>query len=205
MTKPKTKKRVALYARVSTDGQTVENQLRQLRAVARRHGWQVVETFRDQGISGAKGRNGRPGFDALCAGIVRRDFDLVAAWSVDRLGRSFQDLVAFLGELHAKNVDLYLDQQGLDTSTPAGRALFQMLGVFSEFERAMVRERVKAGLVRARAQGKRLGRPPIPKAKVRAIQSALRAGGQSIRQIAAEVGVAPMTVQRVKNEMALAI
>ncbi len=201
MTKPKTKKRVALYARVSTDGQSVENQLRQLRAVARRHGWQVVETFRDQGISGAKGRNGRPGFDALCAGIVRRDFELVAAWSVDRLGRSLQDLVVFLGELHAKNVDLYLDQQGLDTSTPAGRALFQMLGVFSEFERAMVRERVKAGLVRARAQGKRLGRPPIPKAKVRAIQKALRDGGQSIRQIAAGVGVAPMTVQKIKQEL----
>ena len=202
MGKPKAKKRVALYARVSTDGQTLENQLRQLRAVARRHGWQVVETFRDQGISGAKGRNGRPGFDALCVGIVRRDFDLVAAWSVDRLGRSLQDLMAFLDELHAKNVDLYLDQQGLDTSTPAGRALFQMLGVFSEFERAMVRERVKAGLVRARAQGKRLGRPPIPEVKVRAIQKALRAGGQSIRQIAATVGVAPMTVQRVKNEIA---
>ncbi len=201
MTKPKTKKRVALYARVSTDGQTVENQLRQLRAVAKRHGWQVVETFRDEGISGAKGRNGRPGFDALCAGIVRRDFDLVAAWSVDRLGRSLQDLVVFLGELHAKNVDLYLDQQGLDTSTPAGRALFQMLSVFSEFERAMVRERVKAGLVRARAQGKRLGRPPIPKAKVKAIQKALRDGGQSIRQIAASIGVAPMTVQKIKQEL----
>jgi hypothetical protein len=99
-------KRVAIYARVSTDDQTVENQRRELEAAAERHGWQLVQVFTDKGVSGSKGRDKRPGFDALCAGIARRDFDMVAAWSVDRLGRSLQDLVTFLGELHGKHIDL---------------------------------------------------------------------------------------------------
>src|SRR5215472_6453560 len=152
-------KRVALYVRVSTDGQSVENQERELEAAAKRHGWTVAAVFADQGVSGTK--ESRPGFDKLLLGIQRKDFDLVAAWSVDRLGRSLQHLLGFLGELRAKGVDLYLHQQGVDTSTPAGKALFQMLGVFAEFERAMIVERVHAGLRRAKAQGKRLGRPRV--------------------------------------------
>lgn len=188
---------VAFYARVSTDGQTVENQLRELRAVAKRHGWRVVATFKDEGISGAKGRQGRPGFRALCQGIARREFDLVAAWSVDRLGRSLQDLIGFLGELHAKQVDLYLHRQGIDTTTPAGRAMFQMLGVFAEFERAMIQERVRAGLARARAKGKTLGRPPVSGAVEQRILDALRLG-KGMRRTAADVGVGVSVVQRVK-------
>lgn len=144
-------KRVAFYLRVSTTEQTVENQQRELQAVAERHDWDLVATFVDAGISGAKGRDKRPGYDRMCKGIARREFDLVAAWSVDRLGRSLQELVGFLGELHGKSVDLYLHQQGIDTSTPAGKAMFQMMGVFAEFERAMIVERVKSGLSRARA------------------------------------------------------
>ena len=158
---PKTRKRVALYARVSTDAQTTENQLRELRAVAKRHEWEVVGEFVDNGISGAKGRKDRPQFDKLMHGVNSKAFDCVAAWSVDRLGRSLQDLVAFLQELQAKRVDLYLHQQGLDTGTPAGRMMFQMCGVFAEFERAMIVERVNAGLARARAKGKTLGRPKV--------------------------------------------
>lgn len=131
-------KRVALYLRVSTTEQTVENQRRELHAIAAHHGWQVIAEFADEGVSGAKGRDQRPQFDRLCQSIARKDFDQVAAWSVDRLGRSLQDLVTLLGELHAKGVDLYLHQQGLDTATPAGKAMFGMLGVFAEFERAMI-------------------------------------------------------------------
>src|SRR5215469_151914 len=112
-------------------------------------GWQIVKTFEDPGISGAKGRDQRPGFDALLKAVTRRQIDVVAAWSVDRLGRSLQDLVGFLGELNAAKCDLYLDKQAVDTTTPAGRALFQMLGVFAEFERSMIRERVQAGMDRA--------------------------------------------------------
>jgi len=188
-------KRVAIYARVSTDGQSCENQLAELRAVASRNGWVVVDEYVDQGVSGAKGRDRRPAFDALLTAAVRRDFDVVMAWSVDRLGRSLQHLIGFLGEIHAKGVDLYLHQQGLDTSTPAGKAMFQMLGVFSEFERAMIRDRVKSGLARAREQGRVGGRPRVPTKVTQAILDK-RTAGMSIRKIATEIGVGVSTVQR---------
>jgi DNA invertase Pin-like site-specific DNA recombinase len=190
-------KRVALYVRVSTDGQTVVNQRRELEAVAERHGWDVVKVYSDHGVSGSKGRDQRPAFDSLCKGIARRDFDLVAAWSVDRLGRSLQHLIEFLGEMKAKGVDLYLHQQGLDTSTPAGRAMYQMLGVFAEFERAMIVGRVNAGLARARAQGKTLGRPKVDASVEKAVR-ALRVKGKGIRKVAAELGIGVSTVQRIE-------
>jgi DNA invertase Pin-like site-specific DNA recombinase len=189
-------KRVAFYARVSTDGQSVENQLRELEAVAVKEGWEVVEHFIDKGMSGAKGREGRPAFDRLYKGIVRREFEMVAAWSVDRLGRSLQDLVAFLNELHSKHSHLYLHKQGIDTTTPAGKLLFQMLGVFAEFERSMIVERVKAGLKRARSEGKVLGRPRVS-AEVEAKVMALRKEGRGMRAIARELGIGNCTVQRI--------
>ncbi len=190
-------RRVAIYARVSTDGQSVDNQLRELAAVAERHGWEVVATYTDEGISGAKGRDSRPGYDALCGAVGRREADMVAAWSVDRLGRSLQHLVAFLGELEAKGLDLYLHVQGLDTSTPAGRAMFQMLGVFSEFERSMIQERVRAGLAKARANGKRLGRPPALTPRQRRQVCEDRAEGKSLRALAKKYGTTAPTVRRV--------
>jgi DNA invertase Pin-like site-specific DNA recombinase len=192
----KTTKRVALYARVSTAIQTTDNQLRQLRSVAKRQGWQIVEVYRDEAVSGSKGRDKRPAFDAMLKGAVRREFDLIAAWSVDRLGRSMIDLVGFLDEIHSKHVDLYLHQQGIDTTTPAGKALFQMCGVFAQFETAMIQERVKAGLSRAKAQGKTLGRPrvsPAVEAKVRE----LRETGMGMIRIAREAGTGVGTVQRI--------
>lgn len=175
-------KRVAIYARVSTadKNQTVENQLRDLLAVAERQGWEVVATFADEGISGVKGRDRRPGYDALLKGVARKDFDQIATWSVDRLGRSLPDLVAFLNDIQSKSVDLYLHQQGLDTSTPSGRMMFQMLGVFAEFERAMIRERIMAGL---RRTTKKSGRKPMPDDRVEAIRKSLM-DGQSIRATA---------------------
>jgi len=194
-------KRVAIYLRVSTADQTVENQRRELRAVAARHGWRIVETFKDEGISGAKGRDKRPAFDKVCRGIARREFDLVAAWSVDRLGRSLQGLVQFLGELHAKGIDLYLHQQGIDTSTPAGKAMFQMMGVFAEFERAMIVERVKAGLARARGEGKRLGRPRLAPDRDRAVRQLL-AKGTGVVKTANLAGVGVSAVQRIRRELA---
>ena len=153
-------KRVALYVRTSTaNGQTTRNQERELQAVAKRHGWDVAAVYRDQGISGAKGRDKRPGLDRLMQAVARREIDMVAAWSVDRLGRSLTDLLGVLQELHAKGVDLYLHQQGLDTSTPSGRAMFQMLGVFAEFERAIIRERVWPGWHGQRPKGRDWGGP----------------------------------------------
>lgn len=196
-----TAKRCALYLRVSTDGQTTLNQRRELEAVAERAGWQIVEVYEDAGISGAKGREQRPAFDRLLKDAARRRFDLIAAWSVDRLGRSVQHLVGFLDEVHQLGVDLYLHQQGIDTTTPAGKALFQMMGVFAEFERAMIRERVHAGLNRARAQGKRLGRPKIAPQTEDALRAALRAGSAGLHKIAKAHGVGVSVVQRIKAEL----
>lgn len=191
-------KRVALYCRVSTDGQTTKNQERELQAVAERHGWSVVAVFKDQGISGTKGKEERPGLAKLMQAVSRKEFDMVAAWSVDRLGRSLQDLIGLLQDFHAKHIDLYLHTQGLDTSTPSGRAMYQMLGVFGEFERAIIQERVHAGLARARAEGIQLGRPAKiagDAAKVKAMRAARRAG-KSIRTIAREFDVGIGTAQR---------
>ncbi|MGE0483484.1 MAG: recombinase family protein [Gammaproteobacteria bacterium] len=189
-------RRAAIYARVSTDGQTTDNQLIELRSIANRMSWLVVGEFIDHGVSGAKGREKRPQFDALCRAAVRREIDIVMAWSVDRLCRSLQHLVTFLGEIQAKNVDLYLHQQGVDTTTPAGKAMFQMCGVFAEFERSMIQERVKSGLARAVAQGKQLGRPRVSAQIEKKILSA-RKDGKGIRKIAREVGVGVSVVQRI--------
>jgi DNA invertase Pin-like site-specific DNA recombinase len=195
-------RRVALYALVSTDDQTSENQLRELRAVAERHNWTIVAEFVDHGISGAKGREQRPQFDALLRGVARRQFDMVAAWSVDRLGRSLQHLVACLSELQAKKVALYLHQQALDTSTPAGEAMFGMLGVFAQFERAIIQERVRAGLARTRAKGTVLGRPmknykPRQKADLEQRIRELRAQDMGKGKIARNLGIGVSVVQRV--------
>ena len=192
-------KRAALYVRVSTDQQTVENQLLVLNEVAQRSGWTIVHTFSDEGISGAKGRDQRPGFDGLLRSIARREVDIVAAWSVDRLGRSLTDLVAFLSDIQACGTDLYLHQQAIDTSTPAGRMLFQMLGVFSEFERSIMKTRIRAGLDRSRAKGTRFGRPPIAPMHIEKVKRAL-AEGHSIRVVAKNTGVSTATVQRVKKQ-----
>jgi DNA invertase Pin-like site-specific DNA recombinase len=194
--------RAALYLRVSTlNGQTTENQRLELEAVAGRNGWAVVEIYEDAGISGAKGREKRPAFDRMLRAAVRREFDVIMAWSVDRLGRSLQDLVAFLSDIHAKGVELYLHQQGIDTTTPSGKAMFQMMGVFAEFERAMIRQRVLAGLKRARAKGKKLGRPTISPSKESAIRADL-AAGLGFRRIMARHRVGTSVIQRIKAEVA---
>jgi len=201
-------KRVALYLRVSTGEQTTANQHLELAEVAERSGWEIVEIYEDAGVSGAKGRDKRPSFNRLLKDATRRKFDMIAAWSVDRLGRSLQDLVDFLNEVNAVGVNLYLHQQALDTTTPAGRAFFQMSGVFAEFERAMIQERVKAGLQRARAENpaerlkrgkKPIGRPRLPEGARQKIVE-VRRSGLSIRKVAKDCGVSTATVQAVLKE-----
>ena len=193
-------KKVAIYVRVSTDKQTVENQLRELRQIAERRGWEVVEEYHDAGISGAKGRDARPGLDQMLKDAQRRRFDVIMAWAIDRLGRSLIDLLGTIQTLEACGVDLYLDQQAIDTTTPAGRLMFQVTGAFAEFERSMIRQRVRAGLARAVRQGKRLGRPKIDLATEKRVQERLRAG-VGIIKTARECDVGVGTVQRVKAEM----
>ncbi|MDZ7839624.1 MAG: recombinase family protein [Gammaproteobacteria bacterium] len=192
-------KRAVIYGRVSTKAQDTQNQIRELKKVAKRQGWKVTHQYIDHGISGSKGQEERAEFDNMLKDAVRKEFDVILAWSVDRLGRSLQHLVGFLDEIHAKGVHLYLHQQGVDTTTPAGKALFQMTGVFAEFERAMIQERVKAGLERARAQGTTLGRPKVPPKTERAILRA-RKKGTGMVAIANEVGCGVGTVQRVLNK-----
>jgi DNA invertase Pin-like site-specific DNA recombinase len=196
-------KRAVLYLRVSTVEQTTANQERELQAIAQRMGWEIVKVYKDHGISGAKGRNGRPAFDAMCKAAAKREFDIVMAWSVDRLGRSLQDLVGFLSELQALRIDLFLHQQGIDTTTPAGKALFQMMGVFAEFERSMIQERVRAGLRRAVSDGVKLGRPGLKPALRERVIEALNARHETegVRKIAQRVGLSPTTVQKIAQRI----
>ena len=212
-TMAKTAKRAALYVRVSTDHQSVENQIQELRQVAERRGWSVVEIYRDAGISGAKGRDQRPGLDTLLKDASRRKFDVVMAWAIDRLGRSLIDLLGTIQHLEAVGVDLYLDQQSIDTTTPAGKLLFQLTGAFAEFERSMIRQRVRAGLsvikVKIQRDGKfvskagkvrrRLGRPGAEPDKIELARREL-AKGIGIGKVARTVGLGVGTVHKLKRE-----
>jgi DNA invertase Pin-like site-specific DNA recombinase len=195
------KKRAAIYLRVSTVSQTTDNQLRELRRVASQRGWQIVDVYEDRGISGSKGREARPAFDRVHRDAARGELDVVMAWSIDRLGRSLQHVVAFMAELAQLGVDLYLHQQAVDSSTPSGRAMLSMCGVFAEFERGIIAERVRAGLSRARAQGKQLGRPRVPM-EVEQVIRQRRAEGTGILKIAREMGVGVSVVQRVVRQAA---
>ena len=199
-------KRAAIYLRVSTDRQSVENQLAKLTEIATARGWQIVSTYSDAGISGAKGRDQRPGLDQMLKDAQRRKFDVVMAWSIDRVGRSLSDLLGTIQHLESCGVDLYLDQQSLDTTTPAGKLMFQVCGAFSEFEHAIIRQRVIAGLRRARANGKTLGRRHVEEQndKRRAVAQAkvLLARGDGILKVAKAVGLGTGTIHRLKREMA---
>ena len=198
-------KQAALDLRVSTGEQTTDNQRQALEAMAAQRGWEVAHVYEDAGISGARGRDKRPGFDAMMRDAIRGRFDILLTWSIDRLGRSLSDLLLNLRELEAARVDLALHQQSIDTTTPAGRALFQMLGVFAEFERAMIVDRVRAGFARVKATGRtKTGRPVgRPKASVnteKAIRERLLAG-MGMTRIARELHCGVGVVMRVKQEM----
>lgn len=197
--------RVALYARVSTDKQSTENQLRELRQAADAKGWTVVAEYVDAGISGSKRLPDRPKGAALLKDATRASFDVLASWSVDRLGRSLQDLVGTLAELQGLGLDLYLHQQAIDTRTPSGKAMFQMLGVFAEFERSMIVERVKAGMAKARHSGTKSGAPigrPAVSSKVEDHIRELRAQGIGIVKTAKLAGCGVSVVQRVGAQAA---
>ena len=201
-TKPR---RAAIYVRVSTDKQTVANQLEALAAVAVGRGWEIVATYSDNGISGAKGRRDRPGLDKLLTDAQRGKFNVVMSWAIDRLGRSLIDLLGTIQHLEACGCDLYLDQQAIDTTTPAGKLMFQITGAFAEFERTIIRSRVHAGLERARKAGKVLGRKTgtvlADPGKLEAARAML-AEGTGILKTAKAVGLGTGTVHRLKQSMA---
>jgi DNA invertase Pin-like site-specific DNA recombinase len=190
--------RCAIYSRVSTfKGQSTLNQIRELKEIASRKNLVIVEEFSDEAISGAKGRDQRKGFDNLIKGAIRKDFDMILVWSVDRLGRSLKDLVSFLDDINSVGCDLYIHQSGIDSSTPSGKMMFQMCGVFAEFERGMISERVKAGQERAKSQGKHIGRPTNLNEGLKTSIKYMRKQGIGIRKIATDLGVGVSTVYRV--------
>ncbi len=193
----KSDRRVAIYSRVSTDDQTTENQTQLLTQIAHRNDWEIADTYTDHGISGSKGRGQRKDFDRLCKDMVRRRFDTVMVWDVSRLGRSLQHLVEFLNDVQSVGCNLYIHQQGLDTSTPSGRMMFQMVGVFAEFERSMISERVKLGLSRVKASGKKLGQPTKINDELVSDIWSLKDQGLSLNKITQQVSVSRSTVYRV--------
>ena len=189
--------KVAIYCRVSTANQTVENQLLELRQVAQRSGWEIVATYCDQGISGSKGRDERHQFDALIKDAHRRKFDLIAAWSIDRLGRSIQTLIAFMNEMNDLGVGLYFHQQALNTKTASGRMVFSIFSALGEYEKEMIRDRINAGLARAKSEGKKLGRPSNVNPSVITSVRLLRERGHSIHNIAKQLHIGVGTTQKI--------
>jgi DNA invertase Pin-like site-specific DNA recombinase len=188
---------VALYGRVSTSGghQDPEMQLRELREYCERRGWRITETYTDAGVSGSK--DSRPALNRLMADAYQRSFDAVLVWKLDRFGRSLRHLVNALAEFEALGIAFVSLRDNLDLSTPSGRLMFQIIGAMAEFERALIQERVRAGLRNARAKGKRLGRP---RAEITQSQvAALRAQGASWRQIASQLQVSLGTVFRLSR------
>jgi DNA invertase Pin-like site-specific DNA recombinase len=222
MSKGGSKRRVAIYSRVSTKDQDTENQLAALRAWAERAGHEVVRVYDDAGVSGSKGREQRPQFDAVLKAAVRREFDMLAVWSSDRLGRSLKHFIEVLEIIRDTGTALYIHTQSVDTTTASGRAMFGMLGIFAEFEREMIVARIKAGMSRikeklesepdpekrrfeARKSGKMrrsLGRPGAGHEKVEAARAML-ATGVGIVRTARDVGLGVGTVHKLRRKMSL--
>ena len=189
--------RCAIYTRVSTGSQETSNQLHTLREIAKMKGLTIVKEYTDDGISGAKGRDQRKGFDELLKGATRKEFDVILVWSVDRLGRNLQDLISFLNEIHSVGCDLFIHQSGIDTTTPTGKMMFGILSVFADFERSMIVERTKAGMERARKQGRQIGRPSNMNDGLIESIKYMRSQGRGIRKIATELKVGVGTIYRV--------
>jgi DNA invertase Pin-like site-specific DNA recombinase len=192
--------RVALYARVSTSNghQDPEMQLRELREFVERRGWQIIGEYVDKGISGSK--DSRPALNRLVADAHSRKLDAVLVWKIDRWGRSLAHLVTSIADLDAYGVAFVSLNDNLDLSTPSGRLMFQIIGAMAEFERALIQERVKAGLRNAKVKGVRLGRPRVSVSESRI--EALRASGASWRAIAKELGVGIGTALRASKARA---
>ncbi len=190
-------RRAVLYLRVSTIDQTTANQERELREIAGRMGYER-STRITASVAPRAARSARP---SMRSAGMQPNGNSTWSWPGRSIGWAGHcRTLSVLSELHSLRIDLFLHQQGLDTTTPGGKAMFQMMGVFAEFERTMIQERVRAGLARAKSEGKRLGRPPIPAKLEDAIRAALAEPGRpGVRKIAERFGVDPSTVQRISR------
>ena len=194
-------KRCAIYTRTSTDKQHTENQLNKLKDIAEQKGYSIVQILEDKGISGSKGREIRTGFDTLIKSAVSKEFDMIFVWGVDRLGRSLPDLISFLSEMNSVGCNLYIHNSQLDSTTPQGKLLFSLLSVFAEFERSMISSRVKLGLQRAVAEGKKLGRPSrLNDGLVHSIKY-MKSQGVGIRKMSRDLGVGVSTIYKVLDNV----
>lgn len=190
-------KTAVIYTRVSTHSQTVENQLLELREAAARLGYTVVKELRDEGISGAKGKDQRKGFAELHRIISRKEIDCVMSISIDRLGRSIKDLQDLLAEIEGVGINLYIHNNGINTATPAGKLVFNIFASLASWERDLIRERTLAGLARAKSQGKRLGRPTNRNDGTVAAVKMLRSQGLGICAIAKTLRIGVSTTSEI--------
>jgi DNA invertase Pin-like site-specific DNA recombinase len=190
-------RRVAIYTRVSTLDQTIDNQLIELRDHCSKMGWEIVKEYADEGLSGTLSREKRPALNSLIKDAYRKKFDSVVCWDISRLGRSMKELILFLSDMKDKGVGICSVRQGFDTSTSMGEIMFQFVGILSSWEREMIRERTLAGLERAKREGKTLGRRKVTNDTMTAKIIELRSAKKSIRDIASEVGVSRGTVSNV--------
>ncbi len=185
-------KRIAIYARVSTDRQSTESQLNALREYAGKRAWAISKEYIDEGYTGSNTK--RPAFNAMMADARKRKFDVLLVYKLDRLSRSLKDLITTLDDLKSMGIDFISYDNGLDTTTPTGRLIFNVVGAVAEFEKDIIRERVRAGLENAKRKGKRLGRPPVSPRLVDEAKK-LRSEGMSFRQIGKQLGIPESTVR----------
>ena len=189
-------RKVAIYTRVSTLDQTVDNQLIELRDHCSRMEWEVVKEYADEGLSGTLSRDKRPALNSLIKDAYRKRFDSVVCWDISRIGRSMKELILFLSDMKDRDIGICSVRQGFDTSTSMGEIMFQFVGILSSWEREMIRERTLAGLERAKSEGKTLGRRKVTNDTMTAKIIELRNEKKSIRQLASEVGVSVGTVSK---------
>ena len=188
--------KVALYCRVSTLDQTIDNQLLELRDHCSRMGWEIVKEYADEGLSGTLSRDKRPALNALIKDAYRKRFDSVVCWDISRIGRSMKELVLFLSDMKDRDIGICSVRQGFDTSTSMGEIMFQFVGILSSWEREMIRERTLAGLERARREGKTLGRRKVTNETMTAKILEMRTAKKTISELASEVGVSVGTVSK---------
>ena len=190
-------RKVAIYTRVSTLDQTVDNQLIELRDHCSKMGWEIVKEYSDEGLSGTLSREKRPALNSLIKDAYRKRFDSVVCWDISRIGRSMKELVLFLSDMKDRDIGICSVRPGFDTSTSMGEIMFQFVGILSSWEREMIRERTLAGLERAKSEGKTLGRRKVTDETMTAKILELRTAKKSIREIASEVGVSRGTVSNI--------
>jgi len=190
-------RKVAIYCRVSTLDQTVDNQLIELRDHCSKMGWEITKEYSDEGLSGTLSRDKRPALNSLIKDAYRKRFDAVVCWDISRIGRSMKELVLFLSDMKDRDIGIVSVRQGFDTSTTMGEMMFQFVGILSAWEREMIRERTLAGLERAKSEGKTLGRKKVVNDEITSQIVELRNAKKSIRAIASEVGVSRGTVSNV--------